>query len=144
MAFPGKDNEWGAMVTIPEIKVHFSIQHTDIPSYLAKTFFIILKRSRRPREAKFAYNPDLHSLNYRLVNARNGEFNLNDSKDLLDACARGFSEHPQQPKAAPALAFSDVYLQCRNRCHGLVGADVGPLHIRAPSEGRTGPWTTAA
>ena len=52
------------------------------------------------------------------MNARNGEFNLNDFKGLLDACARGFSEHPQQPKAAPASAFDDVYLQCRNCCHG--------------------------
>jgi hypothetical protein len=39
-----------------------------------------LKRSRPPREAKFAYNPDPRSLDYRFVNARNGEFNLNDSK----------------------------------------------------------------
>ena len=77
-----------------------------------------MKRSRPLREVKFGYNPDIRSLNYRLVNARNGEFNLNDSKGLLDACARGFSEHPQQPKAAPASAFDDVYLQCRNRCHG--------------------------
>ena len=106
------------MATIPEIKVHFSIQRPDIPSYFAKIFSIIPKQSRLPCEVKFDYNPDLRSLDYRLVNARNGEFNLNDSKGLLDACARGFSEHPQQPKAAPALAFDDVYLQCRNRCHG--------------------------
>src|SRR5688500_11695550 len=107
-----------AMATIPEIKVHFSIQHTDIPSYLAKTFSIILKRSRPLREAKFAYNPDPCSLDYRFVNTRSGEFTLNDFKGLLNACARGFSEHPQKPKEAPALAFADVYLQCRNRCHG--------------------------
>ena len=53
------------------------------------------------------------------VNARNSESGLNDSKSLAGACAKRFSEHPRRPKAVPASALSDVYLQCRNRCHGL-------------------------
>src|SRR4051812_27875588 len=113
------------MVTIPEIKVHFSIQHTDIPSYLAKAFSITVKQSRSPREAKFGYNLDLRSLDYRSVNARYGKSGLNDSRGLAGACAKGFSEHAQRPKAVPASALADVYLQCRNRCHG-------PFYERLP------------
>jgi hypothetical protein len=77
------------MATIPEIKVHFSIQHTDIPSYLAKAFSIIVKRSRPPHEAKFGYNSDLRSRTYRFVNARNGESGPSDSKGLAGARAEG-------------------------------------------------------
>ena len=43
-----------AMATIPKIKVHFSIQHTDIPSYLAKTFSIIVRRQGRLVRRKLA------------------------------------------------------------------------------------------
>jgi hypothetical protein len=57
------------MATIPEIKVHFSIQHADIPSYLAKAFSIIVRESRPPCEAKISYNPDPRSLDYRLNGA---------------------------------------------------------------------------
>jgi hypothetical protein len=90
-----------------------------------------MKRSRPPREVKLGYNSDIRSLNYRFVNARNGEFNLNDSKGLLDACAKGFSEHPQLPKAVPASAFADLYLQCRNRCHGPESAEFPGTGARA-------------
>jgi hypothetical protein len=99
------------MATIPEIKVHFSIQHTDIPSYLAKAFSIIVKRSRPPHEAKFGYNSDLRSRTYRFVNARNGESGPSDSKGLAGARAEGFSEHPRRPKTAPASVPPEVYLQ---------------------------------
>jgi hypothetical protein len=59
-----------ATATIPEIKVHFSSQHADIPSQPAKAFFIIMKRSRSPREVKFGYNPDIRSLNCNLVHPK--------------------------------------------------------------------------
>ena len=61
-----------------------------------------MKRSRPPREVKFGYNPDMRSLNYRFVNARNGASGPSDSKGLADARARGFSEHPRRSKRAPA------------------------------------------
>jgi len=75
---------------------------------------------KTPYEANFGYNPDICSLNYRLVNTQISEPGLNDSRGLAGACAKGFSEHLHRPEAAPALAFADVYLQCRNRCmaHG--------------------------
>jgi hypothetical protein len=50
--------------------------------------------SRPPREVKFGYNPDTRSLNYRFVNAWNGESAFNDSRGLADGCVKGFSEHP--------------------------------------------------
>jgi hypothetical protein len=115
-----------AMATIPEIKVHFSIQHPDIPSYLAKAFSIIVRCSRPPREAKSGYNPDPRLLDYRFVNARNGESSPSDSKGLAEARARGFSEHPQRPRMAPASAPPEVYLQYRNRCHGPKSAGTSP------------------
>jgi hypothetical protein len=73
------------------------------------------------------------------VNAWNGDFNLNDSKGLLDACAKGFSEHPQLPKAVPASAFVDVYLQCRNRCHGPSRAFQGKEMLTARFESAASP-----
>jgi hypothetical protein len=90
------------MATIPEIKVHFSIQHADIPSYLAKAFSIIVRESRPPCEAKISYNPDPRSLDYRFVNARNSESGLNDFKNLAEVRVWAFSEHPQRPKTDPA------------------------------------------
>jgi len=77
------------MATIPETKVHFSIQHPDIPSYFAKAFSIIVWGSRPPREAKFGYNPDPRSRTYRFVNARNGKSGPGDSKGLAEALQGG-------------------------------------------------------
>src|SRR4051794_32987995 len=48
-----------------------------------------MKRSRSLHEVKFSYNPNICSLNYRFVNARYGQYGLNDSKSLAGACARG-------------------------------------------------------
>ena len=48
-----------------------------------------MKRSRPPREVKFGYNPEFRSLNYRLVNARNGEFNLNDFQGFAGCLRKG-------------------------------------------------------
>src|SRR4051794_4718832 len=84
-----------------------------------------MKRSRPPREVKFGYNPDIRSLNYRFVNAWNGESESNNSRALAGACAKGFSEHPQRPRMAPASVPPEVYLQCRNRCHGPGGQSGG-------------------
>jgi hypothetical protein len=48
-----------------------------------------MKRSRSLHEVKFSYNPNIRSLNYRLVNTQISESGLNDSKGLLDAGAKG-------------------------------------------------------
>jgi hypothetical protein len=83
-----------------------------------------MKRLRPPREVKFGHNPDIRLLNYRFVNDRNGASGHNDSRGLAGACAKGFSEHPQRPRMAPASLPPEVYLQCRNRCHGPIGSGI--------------------
>ena len=106
-----------------------------------------MKRSRPPREVKFGYNPDIRSLNYRLVNTQISEFGPSDSKGLAGARARGFSEHPRRPRTAPASVPPEVYLQCQNRCHGpdlrrliqpLVGMSLA-LALFDPKADRTDP-----